>query len=434
MDMNEQQQHVSYESQDNYNIFAWRKQKMNKMGRMSEQYLLKKGARSGFARHVGRLFLVSSLSALLILCTVMIYAQMNKYLASQSTVAYNIDTSHDILNFPAVSICPGFKVDRVKKLMWPIRVWEPPVFTKNYSDTYPSTRAGMEELWNEITYSPSEILTWISLDYHEDPENATWIYHTPDDLLNKKIGCVTLDQHDTLTGKCYTITTWCKVKALRNLALNFNFTLMKEDIIPVSIHHPKAYLGNNINFFPGPVVNEYVNRDTLLDLKLFTKIKEQKDLNVTATEDEYYGCVNEAFRKNIESNLDRFCYFPYLRSILGKYADTIEHCPNETTLYGVFQMALHPLYVLYRDHGCPKPEEETSYTVDRRDHKQMVYLTERSEFYVTLGNTHILREVEYQLQDIYAMVATIGGSIGIFLGWSLYDLSKAMAHCLQKAF
>ncbi len=429
-----EQQHVAFEGQDNYSNYAWRKNKVSKMSKTSEQDLVKKRGKSAVARYVGRFFLVSSLSALFILCLVMIYAQMNKYFASQSTVAYNIDTTHDILDFPAVSICPGFKVDKVKELVWPIHVWDLLVFTENYDDTYPTTRAGMEELWDEITYSPSEILNFIGLDYHEDPKNATWAYHRPDDLLNKKIGCVSLDRHDTLTGKCYTITTWCKVKALKNLALTFNFTLMTEDIIPVSIHHPKAYLGNNANFFPGPVVYEYVNRDTMLDLMLSTKIKERKDLKVIVTEDEYYECVNEAFFKDIEKKLDHFCYFPYLRSMLGEFADSMKHCPNETALRNVFFMTLSPLYVLYRDHGCPKPEEETSYSVDRREHKQIVYMTEKSDLYITLANTDILHEVEYQLQDIYAMVATIGGSIGIFLGWSLYDLSKAMAQGIQKVF
>ncbi len=68
------------------------------------------------------------------------------------------------------------------------------------------------------------------------------------------------------------------------------------------------------------------------------------------------------------------------------------------------------------------------------DVKQTVLLKEMSSLYVWLENSDIIVEEEYTLQDFSAIVATLGGSIGIFLGWSLLDLCRLLAHFLKRFF
>ena len=41
-------------------------------------------------------------------------------------------------------------------------------------------------------------------------------------------------------------------------------------------------------------------------------------------------------------------------------------------------------------------------------------------------------EEEYELMDIYALVAAVGGSMGIFLGWSLLSGADVMVGFLRK--
>ncbi len=52
--------------------------------------------------------------------------------------------------------------------------------------------------------------------------------------------------------------------------------------------------------------------------------------------------------------------------------------------------------------------------------------------YVMLDNTDIVIEEEYTLQDFSAIVATLGGSVGIFLGWSLLDGSRMLASLMKR--
>ncbi len=52
--------------------------------------------------------------------------------------------------------------------------------------------------------------------------------------------------------------------------------------------------------------------------------------------------------------------------------------------------------------------------------------------FVGLSDTDITVEEDYTLQDFYAIVATLGGSIGIFIGWSFYDVAKLVAEWMGR--
>ncbi len=51
---------------------------------------------------------------------------------------------------------------------------------------------------------------------------------------------------------------------------------------------------------------------------------------------------------------------------------------------------------------------------------------------VALSDTDITMEEDYTLQDFYAIVVTLGGSIGIFIGWSFYELVKLVAKWMGR--
>ncbi len=109
----------------------------------------------------------SGLFVLIIICTIMIYNQLGKYVAAQATLAYRVDTSQDLLDFPAVSFCPGYKKDKVRELVWPT-LYLNPHFTdsnKSYEDTFPTTAEEMHQVWDEMTFGPDEIIIDFDAEY-----------------------------------------------------------------------------------------------------------------------------------------------------------------------------------------------------------------------------------------------------------------------------
>ncbi len=160
----------------------------------------------------------ASLFVLIILCTIMTYYQLGKYLAAQATLAYRVDTSQDFLDFPSISFCPGFKKDKVRELAWPTLYLDPQFTHSNDTreDTFPTTAEEMRKVWDEMTFGPDEIIINFDADYQFSnvSNNETWVNgYVPADLLGKeKVGCLSLKQHDTYSGRCYTFNTWCQVR------------------------------------------------------------------------------------------------------------------------------------------------------------------------------------------------------------------------------
>ncbi len=378
-----------------------------------------------------------SLSVLLTACVVTSYFQMRKYFEGQATVAFSVETWHDELDLPAVSFCPGFKRERVVELVWPVRFLNTDRYKVNetYEDTFPTTREGMEALWDEITYGPDEIILTVGAQYQGLTFDETGsVTYRPEDLLGRRIGCLSLDRHDTISGRCYTVTTWCKVAAASHLQIVVNFANISEGAITASLHHPKAFLGNNANFYPGPVQVEKMERDSDLDLVVYTKRKRRvDDEGEGGEEDDYLDCVNDAIRASALASAGALCYHPSFRSILGEeLSDQLTSCASELEYFYANFALMDIVSLLISGTGCKRPTSETSYSINRRDHVQVIFLREMAILYVSLGNTDVTVQREYTLQDFYAIVATLGGSIGIFIGWSLYDLAKLLARGIER--
>lgn len=76
---------------------------------------------------------------------------------SQTTVAKRV-VHHDSLDFPAISICPGYR-NLVRELEWPLLSVK--TFGRGLNDTkagenYPRSREEAEKLWDDITYGAED--------------------------------------------------------------------------------------------------------------------------------------------------------------------------------------------------------------------------------------------------------------------------------------
>ena len=54
------------------------------------------------------------------------------------------------------------------------------------------------------------------------------------------------------------------------------------------------------------------------------------------------------------------------------------------------------------------------------------------QVFVSFSPLGVVLEEEYVLMDIFAVVAAIGGAMGIFLGWSCLDGARLVIRSLQK--
>lgn len=377
----------------------------------------------------------TGLVGLTLMCLIMIYFQMQKYINAQTTIASQIDSSNDKLGLPSISLCPGFKKDLVSKLIWPIRMYDYTLYGINdtFEDTFPTTREGADALWDEYTYKPDEIFMSIGATFENIKYGTNAVADGPLDLLNKKDGCVSLSRHDGLLGKCYTINTLCKVTAADDYLITFNMSSIPKHVMSLILHHPKGYLGIN-GPRPGPIIaDRRVEREIVSSITLFTKHKRNHNGHSDVNEDEYYECVNNATRSRAKELSSFICYHPSFRNIAGnELADELKPCKSESDFFASYFMVFDASQKLVNNSECKLPAVMTTYDVTRTDQLQDVFTKpDMATMFMTLGNTDIIIEEDYNLQDFVAIIATLGGSVGIFLGWSLFDLIKSVTFGLE---
>ncbi len=388
-------------------------------------------------KRMTQLFTMLGLAALTLMCCIMIYYQMSKYIEALTTVAIKADASNDKLGLPSITLCPGYKRDLVSELVWPIRMYDYTLYDTNdtFADTFPTTREGADALWNEYTYKAEEIFLSIGATFQNIKYgDGDAMPNKPLELLNREDGCVSLVQHDGLLGKCYTINTLCEVAAVDEYLITFNMSGIPGSVMSLMLHHPKGYLGIN-GPRPGPVIaDRRVEKEIVSSISLFTKHKRNHNGHKNVNEDEYYECVNKVTRDRAKELTPFLCYHPSFKNILGnELASKLESCKTEADFFAAKFMVINAAMKLANGSNCEMPAIMTTYEVTRTDYLQHLFTKpDMAIMFVTLGNTDIIIEEEYNLQDFAAVIATLGGSVGIFLGWSLFDLIKSVSYGLER--
>ncbi len=348
------------------------------------------------------------------------------------TIARAVEPSPDLV-LPAISFCPGFKLEELRG-RWPLFFDQEDPDWSQYDDKFPRTRREAEEAWDQVTVQLEDILIHVSLQGEDGFNN-----YPPSDLLKKgAVPCVHFVEHSTFSGKCYSLVPTCKVTAKYNIGLKFNtshFTTSKMDLY---FHHPKASLGLNANFWPGSSVNvEELDPDVNIADFALTKMKHiNNDGKIGFKEEDFYDCVNDlACRKMTElANANSsFCLFPSMKSLAGKEAGAFSPC---TDVRNYYMSSFTSVFVLNAMHNppkeeCPKPEAWTSHSVSRRRDRN-AGTRGTTNVYIFYDTTDMVVEEEYLLMDDLAFLAAVGGTMGILLGWSILDVARLVFKTLIK--
>ena len=75
-------------------------------------------------------------------CTVFV-EELSSLVCVQVTVAYKIEENEE-LDFPAVSVCPGFRTDKFLELGWPGSIYDYTAVDVN--GTFPKSKKEMEKV------------------------------------------------------------------------------------------------------------------------------------------------------------------------------------------------------------------------------------------------------------------------------------------------
>lgn len=213
----------------------------------------------------------------------------------QTTVAKHVRHEKS-LDFPAVSICPGYK-DLIKDLEWPllsIKIFDRGINETRAREHFPRTRKEFEDQWNSITYSAGDIFV-------NKLDNA---------------GIVT---RDTLFGKCHTIlgTKAITQKSLRqSLKVDLNVPNERSEF-KVFVHDRGAVTGFNSLFWTSnmTIYAGTIKKGEHIDYSLSKYIFHYK-VGSDIGPDEYHAALNSWLDKSLR-NASGMCWMPAFGSVLS---------------------------------------------------------------------------------------------------------------------
>ncbi len=130
---------------------------------------------------------------------------------------------------------------------------------------------------------------------------------------------------------------------------------------------------------------------------------------------------------------DDFCMLPAFSSIFDYLSprsirdrSKIDPCATQGDARRAMQTVVDFLNSLGRHSRCPGPQEEVTY---RTSKMEVAVLPEQTagltEVYLYFASSDVRVAEEYALLDLGILLSSLGGTIGMFLGWSALDLVRA---------
>ncbi len=344
--------------------------------------------------------------------------QIGKYASHQTTLARTTRT-HDELHLPAMSFCLGFYRAEFLRHPW--------MSLKEFQDGdfFPTTRAEAEELWKNVTLDAEEVGLELT---HVRPQTGDVKTYDVAKAFLKSSGhrpeeCLGLEEHDSTSGKCYTLSYGCPVSSdLFQLRFS-DLSSLSQSRLRFHFHDRRDMVGLNENYWFSPVSTTEVFLGEFTEVFLRKRVTKRR---TTSSEGAYFRCIQDtmagwAGRLTNES----FCEFPALRSLLKQIEmnGTFSPCPDAARYQATLTDSVQLLFNQVSNSRCPKPSGETTYKTGQKSRMEIMP-EHATTVLIYLGSMEVTTEEEYLLLDFPAMLSAIGGFVGMMLGWSAKDLAE----------
>ncbi len=332
---------------------------------------------------------------------------------------------YSFLSYPYVSFCPGFKPHAESDHLWiPKLMTSVELSHVNGGHPKPFPKGYVHELWMSTTYNFEEVVSQVRV-YNLD--------------LGDLQDCWEVKTIWTVSGRCYILSLPCSEKQMVNgLNIAFNMSLLKRSL-SLYIHNElsDAFFGLNDNYWLQTVSWERLNKEesTIVGLK-----KHVKKHTRGVTNREYFACVKKVFRQlavEVTEADPTFCMSPSFGGLLEALPPPelqIQNCTDQNATLKSVRAFGGLLSRLYFNVPCPLETEMVNY----HSHKKKMNIPEgllkegMSEVYLYYESLEVVFAEEYALLDVGTLFSTLGGIIGMFLGWSALHVVTILCQALER--
>ncbi len=387
------------------------------------------------SRTLAKLLLLSCTAGLVGAVLTLAAMQAVKYSRDLTTITERAE-KEPFLDYPVVSFCPGFKTQNRLSSVWMQRqssVIDLGSERPDAREGFPGDAAALRSVWEETTFALEEILTSVTL---ASGGNTRHSFHpgAGGNGDGNRRQCVDVTEHATLSGRCYSLTLPCSTEEfIETAVLLFNLSSMAKGRLFLYIHGEviDASVGLNVNFWILPAAREeaFVNEVKEIGMKKKLRIKREGLLP-----DEYYVCLRKFASRYLGNLNNSLCVVPMFGALLsfsGMDTATLDPCTNYegyNSSYGAMYKLLNGMYWGH----CRRPSHKVSYTTTKQELLLPIQISNgMSEVHLFYNSKSVAVSEEYKLIDLGSLLSSLGGFIGMFLGWSLLDIVRLLTHILD---
>ena len=359
--------------------------------------------------------------------------QVRTYLSSYVVLGQTTET-YPSLELPAISFCPGFRHGRVVERGWLRPSWHGHLAPPTREEDLPASAEESEAFWDGLNLRLEDFMAKVG----SAIQNGTYRPYGAEELLHPAPdSCLRIEEIQTMQGRCFMLRSSCSIAHSMPVRLGFNLTGVFKGSLTLHLHHPRAVLGLNRDLWPQMVTDAELPSEATLQMEMFKEVSgEVRDGRSYET---FFNCLDDAIAEDLSHLVAEkesvICNFPSFRSILAKNSTVEENLPpclNTSEFTGAYWHLYMMLYRRHKEpHPCVRPSALTRYSLDVKRHFSPLIAPGLAEVVLYYVSSQVRVEEEHPLLGWTALVANVGGIVGMFLGWSLMDAARFVSEVLE---
>ena len=288
-----------------------------------------------------------------------------------------------------------------------------------------STRKQVDQAWADSTVSLQDKIIYVKHKFEKEFKNISkYFFDTDNEAYGK---CITLHHDRPLNG-----TTDFLEIAVSIVQLNFSRK------IDIWFHQRGSEGFLSLGNFVGGVSMFVMETGSRLYFSLKKKVVKFNNDNCKLSEtfQDHAKCLENSIRTKVKQKMrsDNLpCYMPYISHFVDEQADVCKRIDDlRQTLENISQTA--ESFITNSIPECPRPCLKEEFTVNLRSVPDisLQHSGSRIVFHVSFDEMNVELLEEYVLFDFGAIVGAVGGSLGLFLGFSFLDVSLATSEFIRS--
>ena len=342
----------------------------------------------------------------------------------------------ETIEAPTMTICTGWK----KSLMEHYKITTLAFVRRPSIETNVPINLTVKSLFDEVTYKLNKDFSISVSNTLSHPIPLNIGINTIKEEGEHVQSYLVKENLSVKNGKCYVIIpNELKMKPLEDMwsiTIARNITSEGKDMNKIFIQISAKDTFNTLNFKMTGVTNQIMEQVFTEENNGYIEIEyteQNMEFIKECSEDAFFRCYAKQIMKTSEFNCSRKCIPVYAQSVMENIYHEIPQCSNNDEEYCMVGVKKHKKWMKLKSACLKQCKNKVAILDMERKSANPIYPIGNVQFdmYLYVAPEKVSIQ-EYLIYDGCAMFGSIGGSLGLFIGFSLFDsLCLVLAYVLK---